>query len=60
MNTKLKYSELIETVCTVSEHEIQQAVLKQLNKVGYKGSTFVYNYNEDGDVSGATVTFSYK
>ena len=60
MNKKLVYSELKEIVCTVSEHEIQQAILKQVGETGYIGLTFVYNYDEEGNVSGAIITLHYK
>jgi len=60
MNRKLIYSDLKEIVCTVSETEIQEAVLKQIGETGYMGLSFVYDYDENGAVNGATVTFHYK
>ena len=60
MNKKLVYSDLKESIYTVHESEIQEAVLKQIGETGYIGLTFVYNYDEEGAVSGATVTFHYK
>ena len=60
MNKKLVYSDLKEIVCTVYESEIQEAVLKQIGEKGHIGLTFVYNYDENGAVNGATVTYHYK
>ena len=60
MNKKLVYSDLKEIVCIVYESEIQEAVIKQIGEKGYIGLTFVYNYDEEGAVTGATVTYHYK
>ena len=60
MEKKLVYSDLKEIIYTVYESEIQQAVLKQIGEKGHIGFTFVYNYDEDGAVIGATVTFHRK
>ena len=60
MKKKLVYSDLKEIVYTVYESEIQEAVLKLIGETDYIGLTFVYNYDEDGAVTGATVTFHRK
>ena len=60
MDKKLVYSDLKEIVCTVYESEIQEAVLKQIGVTGYTRLTFVYIYDENGAVNGATITFHYK
>ena len=60
MIKKLVYSDLKEIVYTVYESEIQEAVLKQIGETGHIGLTFVYDYDENGAVNGATVTFHRK
>ena len=46
MEKRLIYSELKEIVYTLSEYEIQQAILKQIHETGHKGLTFEFDYDE--------------
>ena len=60
MDKKLVFSDLKEVICTVYESEIQEAIIKQIGVTGYTRLTFVYIYDENGAINGATITFHYK